>query len=283
MKHTTATDNRRMAVTILGRIVSVGMTDLARGINHAGDAAASWYVGRALRGIGGDTRKARPRWIGAGIVAMAFTGLLPGCGGGGERQDVDEKEATYPVKIVTSEFPTRQRLAQTTNLKIAVRNSGDKAIPNLAVTISLAGRAGRSSMGPFTIRVNDPRLAVPDRPVWILENGFPKLAGSKGPAGAQTANQKTFAFGALEGGETVSAIWRVTPVDSGDFTLRYRVDAGLYGNAIAKTPDGNPPVGSFAVQISDTPPQTRVDEQGNVVPISPGGVTDLGGAPSSSG
>lgn len=206
---------------------------------------------------------------------------LVACGGGGERQDADEVERTYPVEIVTSEFPTRQRLAERTQLRIGVRNTGDRPIPDLAVTISLGGPEGRNSLEPFSIRVNDESLAVPDRPVWILESGFPQLEGAGEPAGATTANAKTFAFDELPPGETMAAVWEVTPVRAGDWRLTYQVDAGLYGNARAETADGQRPFGSFAVRISDVPVQTRVDGQGNVVPIPPGGGNATTGRPSS--
>lgn len=185
-------------------------------------------------------------------------------------------ERTYPMAIVTSEFPTRQRLAERTQLRIGVRNSGDRPIPDVAVTISLAGEVGRNSLEPFSIRVPDENLAVPDRPVWILEAGFPRLEGADEPAGATTANQKTFAFGALPPGETLAVVWEVTPVKAGDWRLTYQVDAGLFGKARAETPDGSVPTGSFAVRISDEPPQTRVDAQGNVVPIPAGGAGGSG-------
>ena len=197
--------------------------------------------------------------------------VLVACGGGEERQDVDEVERTYPVEIVTSEFPTRQRLAVRTQLRIGVRNTGDRPIPDLAVTISLAGPEGRNSLEPFSIRVDDENLAVPDRPVWILESGFPQVEGADESAGATTANAKTFAFDELKPGETLAAVWEVTPVRAGDWRLTYQVDAGLYGKARAETADGERPTGSFAVRISDVPVQTRVDGQGNVVPIPAGG------------
>jgi hypothetical protein len=231
-----------------------------------------------LRGKG-ETWQAGLRVFCAWLAAFTASFGLVACGGGGERQDVDEVERDYPVEIVTSEFPTRQRLAERTELRIGVRNTGDRPIPELAVTISLAGREGRSAMEPFSIRVDNEELAVPDRPVWILEANSPHLAAADTSAGAFTANQKTFAFGGLPPGETLSVVWEVTPVKAGDYRLTYQVDAGLYGKAKAKTPDGGVPTGTFAVRISDVPPQTRVDGQGNVVPIAPGGP----GGPGSSG
>lgn len=213
-----------------------------------------------------------------GVVTGTLAAGLVACGGGAERQDETEASGTFPVQIVTSEFPTRQRLAQTSLLKLGVKNTGDEAVPTLAITISIGGPEGRDSTRPFSVRDPQPGLALPDRPVWILENGYPKLAGSTASAGAQTANDKTFAFGILKPGKTTEAVWRLTPVQAGSFTLRYEVDAGLTGKAKAETAGGSQPTGSFAVQISDVPPQTRVNDQGEVVEIQGG---TLGAKPGS--
>jgi hypothetical protein len=196
-------------------------------------------------------------------VGGALTFSLAACGGGGTRQDADEPEGEFPVEIVTSKFPNRQRLAQTAFLRLGVMNTGDRAIPELAITISL----DKNAIRPFSVRDPQPNLAAPDRPVWILENDYPKLAGKAVSAGAKTANDKTFDFGNLDPGDTVEAVWKVTPVRPGTYTLDYQVDAGLTGKAKAVTADGSAPTGSFAVQISATPPQTRVNDQGQVVVI----------------
>jgi hypothetical protein len=219
-----------------------------------------------LRGTGGESRRTRLRRAGAGRgVGTLCTALLGACGGGG-RQDENEPSGKFPVDIVTAEFPTRQRLAETSFLRLGVRNTGKKTLPALAVTISIAGKEGENSVRPFSIRDPQPGLAVPDRPVWILENNYPRLAGSSEPAGAQTANVKTFDFGPLKKGKTIDAVWKVTAVKAGTYKLTYRIDAGLSGKAKAVTADGEP-IGSFAVQISDVPPQTRVNGQGQVVVI----------------
>ena len=199
-------------------------------------------------------------------LALAFAIALGGCGGGGTRQDADEPSGKFPVKIVTSSFPTRQHLAQTSLLRIGVENSGQKVVPGLAITISL----DKNAIQPFSIYDKQPGLADPDRPVWVLENDYPKLVGETNPAGAQTANDKTFDFGPLKSGKTVDAVWKVTPVQPGVYTLDYQVDAGLEGKAKAVTSDGGPPTGSFVVKISDQPPNTVVNDNGQVVQVPPG-------------
>jgi hypothetical protein len=233
----------------------------------AGSGGFAWYVARAVRETGPQFRRARRKRSGAGLAAGVLALALAACGGGGTRQDVNEPAGKFPVKIVRSQFPTRQRLAETSDLRIGVRNSGTQPIAALAITISLDKNAVR----PFYIRDPQPGLADPDRPVWVLENNFPKLAGETRSAGAETANDKTFDFGSLKPGKTVDAVWRVTPVRAGIYTLDYQVHAGLNGKATAVNANGSPPTGSFAVRISSQPPQTRVTDSGKVIEVPPGG------------
>jgi hypothetical protein len=205
--------------------------------------------------------------VGALALALALSMALSACGGGGERQDAGEPGGKFPVKVVTSSFPTRQRLAQTSLLRIGVQNTGDQALPALTVTISL----DKNAVHPFSTFDPQPGLADPDRPVWVLENNFPRLAGKKRTAGAETANVKTFDFGSLKPGGTVEAVWEVTPVRAGNYVLDYKVDAGLSGKPKAVTADGGPVSGSFAVKISSQPPQTRVNDKGEVVVVPSAG------------
>jgi hypothetical protein len=208
---------------------------------------------------------------------------LAACGSSGGRQDATEPSGKFPVSIVKSSFAPRQQLAETSDLTLGVKNTGKRTVPALAVTITIAGKAGLDSMQPFSIRDPQPGLAVPDRPVWILEQDFPKLVGSSAPGGAQTANFKTFDFGPLKPGHTTAAIWRVTSVKPGTYTVLYRVDAGLTGKAKAITADGSPPVGSFHVQITSRPPLTGVNGKGQVVVIGSGASGGGGGGKSQGG
>jgi hypothetical protein len=235
-------------------------------------------------------------------LVIGFLGVLlamgiASCGGG--RQDATEPEGNFPVSIVSAAFPSKQQLAQNTNLTLAVENSGDKAIPDLAITIFTTSNASTgatptttgttstgttstsqelpTSQGSFSVRSEQEGLAIPFRPVWILETGYPKLEGQTASAGAEAAQTDTYAFGALAPNQTKRIVWNVTPVQGGTYTVHYRVAAGLEGKAKAVTADGSVPEGEFVVRISTAPPQTRVDDSGQVVPIKPGDIIGQAG------
>jgi hypothetical protein len=229
------------------------------------------------------------------VIALCSVGFAA-CGGG-ERQDEDEPEGEFPVGIVNAAFPSKQRLAQTSDLTLTVANTGDRTIPDLAITIFTESNADAGSSqgtsagedtateepqpvaaGSFSVISRQPDLAIPSRPVWILEGGYPKLAGETASAGAEAAQTDTFSFGALEPNDSREIVWRVTPVQPGTYTVHYRIAAGLQGKAVAVTDDGSVPEGQFVVVISDVPPQTRVDDSGKVVPIQKGDIIGQAGS-----
>jgi hypothetical protein len=201
--------------------------------------------------------------VGATIATGVTVLVLAACGGGGERQDESEPEADFPVDVATAKFPNRQRLAEATELRLGVENTGTETIPDLAVTIFIED----GGQGSFDIRLDQPGLANPNRPVWVLEDKYPRLAGESRPPGsspADIASSNTFAFGPLEAGEEREMIWKVTPVRGGTYTVNYEVAAGLFGKAKAVTADGSQPSGKFLVTISTKPPQARVNDEGKV-------------------
>lgn len=212
----------------------------------------------------------RPRIL-ACVAAAALAGGLVACGGGEERQDVEEPSGDFPVAVTQARFPTDQRLAETSDLRLAIENIGEETVPDLAITIHTGDE---KADGPFNLRSEQPGLADPNRPVWILENQYPKLVepGMKPAefdqapsAGAEAAQTNTFSFGALPPGEAKEIVWRVTPVQAGTFTVHYELAAGLQGKAKAVTSDGNPVDGEFVVTISDKPPKARVNDAGEPV------------------
>lgn len=202
----------------------------------------------------------------ASLVLLSAIALgLSACGGSAEPQDANEPEGNFQVDVTTSKFPTAQRLAETSDLILGVKNTGDEPLPELAFTIETDDGLGDSS---FDIRLDDPSLANPSRPVWILENKFPRELGTPPPTGLSggfRAQTNTFGFGTLDPGETREIVWRVTPVQAGTYTLHYLVAAGLDGRAKAVTADGGEVKGEFVVTITDKPPKASVDDAGNVV------------------
>ena len=191
--------------------------------------------------------------------------MLLGACGGESSSDANEQAGTYEVAVTEASFPTEQQLGQTSLLKLGFRNSGKKTVPTLAVTISVGGKQGSESALPFGVRDSQEGLSQADRPVWVLAATYPRLSGSSEAGGASTSNPKTFTFGPLKPGKTMKAVWKLSAVKAGKFTLRYGVAAGLSGEAKAKTANGVAPGGSFATEISAVTPDVEVNDDGEVV------------------
>jgi hypothetical protein len=196
----------------------------------------------------------------AGTLLVALAALvLPACGSG-PRQDVKEPKGRFPVEVRGASFPTTQKLAKTSKLVISVRNAGKRTIPNLALTIRGFDRR----------KTGDPRLADPARPVFVLNGrtvevaNFPE-ATEGGPLGCGTAQSDTWACGPLKAGATKTYSWSVTAVQAGPFKVTWRVAAGLNGKARAVGAQGGPISGLFAGRISNTPPKTRVSDDGKTI------------------
>jgi hypothetical protein len=184
--------------------------------------------------------------------------LMAGCGGQ-ERQDENEPEGTFEVEVVNASFPQDQKLAKRSDLVIEVRNTGDRPVPNIGVTVD-----------GFDERKDDPDLADPSRPVFVI-NGVPKEIGGfpesqeAAPRGCETAYVNTWACGRLKPGDTRTFRWSVTAVEAGPDRIRYEVNAGLDGKAKARDSGGGRPTGVFVGTISDEPPETRVADDGRTV------------------
>jgi hypothetical protein len=178
---------------------------------------------------------------------------------GGERQDKNEPKGNFRVDVLDATFPAKQKLAKKSDLVIKVKNSGDKKVPNIAITVN-----------GFEERRNNPALADPNRPVFVI-NGVPRNIGGfpeskdASPPGCDTAYVNTWGCGPLEVGKTKTFKWSVTAARAGPYKISYIVAAGLNGKAKAVDANGNRPTGSFAGTISNTPPQTRVADNGRTI------------------
>ncbi|HEY1855182.1 MAG TPA: hypothetical protein VGG40_11390, partial [Solirubrobacterales bacterium] len=166
---------------------------------------------------------------------------------------------------------------QTSLLKLSFKNEGEHEVPNLVVYFTLAGKQGATAWLPFAVHEQQTGLANPTRPVWVLAEHFPKLAGSSEKGGATTSDPKTFAFGPLKAGQTTSAVWKLSAVRQGKYTLRYGVGAGLSGEAKAATGSGVATGGTFVAEITSQTPNTEVTDSGEIVEIPAEGTQKTGG------
>jgi hypothetical protein len=217
-----------------------------------------WYVTAALKARRAHGRRPRRHAAVAACLGLTAAIGLAACGSG-PRQDEDEPEGNFPVDVVDATFPGKQKLAKRSDLVIKVRNTGDREIPNIAVTVN-----------GFDERRDNPDLADPNRPVFVI-NGIPKQIGGfpeskdAAPAGCDTAYVNTWACGKLAPGRTRTFKWTVTAARAGPYRITYTVAAGLNGKAKAVDAGGARPRGTFTGTISDTPPETRVADDGETI------------------
>ncbi len=187
-------------------------------------------------------------------AAALATVLLPAGCGGSPRQDADESKGNYRLEVAGAKFPASQSIAESATMSIRVRNTDTKAAPNVAVTVETdPGKPGEGTAA-FGQRVDDSRLSDPDRPIWVVDNG---------PSGGDSAATNTWALGRLKAGQTKEFKWKVTAVQPGSYTIKYRISPGLNGRA--RIASGGRTDGSFQVRIDDKPVPARVDDDGNVV------------------
>jgi hypothetical protein len=210
-----------------------------------------------------------------GIIAAVGAGLAVGACGGGQTQAADEPAGKFPVTVDTARFPPAQKLAQQTHLVIAVRNAGTQTIPDVAVTICNvtcaypAPQGEGTSASAFGANVSQAYLANPSRPLWIVNTApGPCLYSCQngGQGAAVTAYANTWALGRLAPGHTARFDWAVTAAKAGRHVVAWEVAAGLNGRARAVLADaGGLPHGTFTVTVGSKPPQSYVNNNGQIV------------------
>ena len=193
--------------------------------------------------------------LAAGSAALALSACAQN-----QRQDTNEPKGRFSAEVVNASFPKRQALAKRSRVIITVRNTGQKTIPDLAVTLH-----------GFDYRTTQPNVADPRRPRFVI-NGVPKRIGGfaesqdASPGGGQTAYVDTWALGPLRPGRQKTFRWGVTAVKSGPYKLSYIVAAGLTGKARAIDVNTNrAPRGQFVGTVAQKPPQTRIDDDGHTI------------------
>jgi hypothetical protein len=190
----------------------------------------------------------------ARLVVLFCAVVLTAAGCGGSRQDADEPEGEFTLQVVDASFPAKQTTAQHATMRLTVRNTDDRELPNLAVTVETEPGVKGTAPAAFGQAGSDTRLADADRPIWIVD---------REPKGGESAYTNTWAMGRMFPGETKEVEWRLTAVRPGTYTINYRVSPGLNGKAVPA--NGQRTTGSFQVQISDEPVPARVNGKGEVV------------------
>lgn len=221
---------------------------------------------------GGMFRRAlrRSRNSAGALWAVIAAGAALSACGGGQSQDASEPSGNFPVQAIAT-FPGSQRLAQHSRMVVVVRNTGNKTIPNVAVTIcnvtcAYSGPSGTgSSAGAFASNISQQGVANPSRPIWIVDIP-PKPCGAPtcnqgGLGGAVTAYSNTWALGALAPHRTATFVWHVTAVRPGVHVVAWQVAAGLNGKAKAV----GTRKGTITVLVHKAPSQTYVNNAGQIV------------------
>jgi hypothetical protein len=192
--------------------------------------------------------------------ACVVAGLVLGGCASTKEQNENEPAGNFQVKIVSANFPARQKLAQSSRLVIRVRNDDTRTVPNIAMTVN-----------GFSKRKKDPQLSDPSRPQFVI-NGRPQTIGGvpeskeQAPVGCETVYVNTWACGRLKPGAQKLFVWNVTAVKGGPYKVSYRVSAGLDGKAKAVAKNGGILSGSFAGVVSVAAPAVRVsDKDGKTV------------------
>ena len=189
----------------------------------------------------------------APLLAVAGAALIAGCGG--DSQAEDEAAGTYEVDITRAEF-REQHLGAPEDFVITVRNAGDKAVPN--VSVSVDGFSSPTEQAGVSDRA---------RPVWIVDEG---------PRGGDSAY-----VGGLDARPPAPGASR-TPL-AGDADGGRRPHRALprerrhHGEAKATLAGDAAPEGTVEVSVAEAPAVTRVDpETGDVLREGGGGPTPRG-------
>jgi hypothetical protein len=204
----------------------------------------------------------------AGACALAVSG----CGGSNQKQDAKEPTGTFPVKVVSASFPSKQRLAKDSTMEIVVQNAGQKKIPSISVTVKCGAGLG----GSFNTTTGDTNVADTQRPQFVVdkiptatERVNPPL--DPAPLERSSAFVDTYPLGPLAAGRSATFRWEVSAVKAGPYRLCWRVNAGLCGKAKATAASGSAPIsGEFKGTISRKAPQAKIGDDGTTV-IEEGG------------
>ena len=142
---------------------------------------------------------------------------------------MNEKNTTYPVKVVRASFPQNQSLAKDSTMEIVVQNTGQKMIPVISVTVKCGAGLG----GSFSTATQDTTVADPLRPQFAV-NKIPTATDrvnpplDPAPLERSSAYVDTYPLGPLGAGHTATFMWDVSAVKAGPYHLCWRA-LGVHG------------------------------------------------------
>lgn len=186
----------------------------------------------------------------ASICFVAAAALLTACGSSPPAET--NGSGDYTVAVPTATFPASQRIDSGSVMRIDVTNSGPRALPNVAV--SLTTDSAGTSAPAFAKPDSQQGLAQAYKSVWIIDEG---------PVGGASAFSNTWTLGNLPAGATKTFTWRVHPVRGGAFKIHWKVAPSTNGGK-AVFADGAPAEGVLAASISTKPPTATVAPSGRV-------------------
>ena len=183
----------------------------------------------------------------------------------GSSSDANEAAGTYPVKVTEAEFPTRAATSARPRCCGSASATTAQDDPGPDRDVSIAGKEGRTPTCPSASTTPSRGSPSPTARSGCSPAHYPKFAGSAEPGGAETSNPKTYDFGPLKPGATTERGLEAERREERPLHLLYAIDAGLGGEAKAKTAGGAEPGGSFAARIVGAPPDKVVNGAGEVV------------------
>jgi hypothetical protein len=212
----------------------------------------------------------------APLSAVLLALLVAGCGGttaSGDRQDAGEPSGDFPVSVESASFPLRQDLAESTEMKIVVRNAGSRPVPNIAVTVQCENEKNGQN-GSFDRQIASEDVADKNRPNFVVDRipgpDRPNGRDQLDPLERSSAYVNTYTLGPLAPNRTKTFVWKVTAVRAGDFRVCYRVAAGLNGKARAVPAEGSLPLSKeWNGVVSSAAPQTGVAPDGQTITTLP--------------
>jgi hypothetical protein len=158
----------------------------------------------------------------------------------------------YPVEIVEASFPARQHIDKEVAMRLTVRNTGTRTMPDVAATVT-TGAAGTSAPA-FARRDPQPGLAEPWRQVWLLD--VP-------PVGGDNALANTWTLGQLAPGESKTFTWRVHPLIAGPHVISWSVAPAMRAQ-LATLASGQPAKGRLTAVIVAKAPSATVGSNDRV-------------------